>query len=135
MPAQNLPTKERRLAKLLAQLAVSQDQTERAGFSSQLAAIHGSIPATRRRDFLKAVRSESIRAWRRQQLVIEHAGPLASAAADDIKSYFESEFKRTLRVDQVENSELIAGLRVRLDDLTFDSSVAGHLQRLAQTID
>lgn len=135
MPAPQLPPRERRLAKLLAALAVSQDTGESTAFPARLATVYAGIPASRQRLFRSFLGKQVQRAWQRQQLVIEHAGPLPPATANSVAKEFEQTFARKLRLQIVENPELIAGLRIRLDDLTFDSTVAGQLERLAISID
>jgi len=66
----------------------------------------------------------------RRQAAIEHAGPLDSDAAERIAAAMTHKYGRTIRAVARRNDTLIAGLRVRVGDDVYESSVAGQLAAL-----
>lgn len=87
---------------------------------------------TRRRELLKAYLRQMRREQARNTLLIEHAGPLASKARDEIVSSMSAKAGRRLSVETRENPELLGGVRVRLGDDVYDASIAGRLAALSQ---
>lgn len=67
----------------------------------------------------------------RGEAVVEHAGPLAPAALSGIAGALTTKYGRRITAVARPNDALIAGVRVRVGDDLFESSVAGHLQALA----
>lgn len=91
-------------------------------------------PERQRRLLLNAYRVAMRREEAKSRLVIEHAGPLSSDARDSIVSSMSAKAGRRLTVETRENPSLIGGVRVRLGDDVFDSSIAGRLESLAASV-
>jgi F-type H+-transporting ATPase subunit delta len=70
----------------------------------------------------------------RGQAVVEHAGPIASGALDAIASALMNKYGRPVTALAKRNDSLLAGVRVRIGDDLYESSVAGQLAELAQTV-
>jgi len=62
---------------------------------------------------------------------VEHAGPVAPAALDGIAAALAKRYGRPVTAVAKPNPKLHAGLRVRIGDDVFESSVAGQLAALA----
>jgi F-type H+-transporting ATPase subunit delta len=70
----------------------------------------------------------------RGQAVVEHAGPINSAALDAIASALAKKYGRPVTAVEKRNDALLAGVRVRIGDDLYESSVAGQLAALAETV-
>lgn len=62
---------------------------------------------------------------------VEHAGPVAPAALDGIAAALGKRYGRPVTATATPNPKLLAGLRVRIGDDVFESSVAGQLAALS----
>lgn len=62
---------------------------------------------------------------------VEHAGPVAPAALEGIAAALSKRYGRPVVASAAPNAKLLAGLRVRIGDDVFESSVAGQLGALA----
>jgi F-type H+-transporting ATPase subunit delta len=62
---------------------------------------------------------------------VEHAGPVAPAALDAIAAALAKRYGRPVTAVTLPNARLLAGLRVRIGDDVFESSVAGQLAALS----
>lgn len=62
---------------------------------------------------------------------VEHAGPVAPAALSGIAAALTKRYGRPVTAVAAPNPALLAGLRVRIGDDVFESSVAGQLAALA----
>jgi F0F1-type ATP synthase delta subunit len=65
---------------------------------------------------------------------LEHCGELSAGAAESLLAHFEGMLGRRLLITVVENDTLIAGLRVSVDDLVVEYSVAGTLEAYRRAI-
>ena len=65
---------------------------------------------------------------------IEHAGPLAPAAAEAIAAHFSQVLARPIRPVAKRNDALLAGFRVRVGDDVTDLSAALRLENLAKSL-
>jgi F-type H+-transporting ATPase subunit delta len=70
----------------------------------------------------------------RSQAVIEHAGPLNGTAAVTIAESMTRKYGRRITSAPRRNDALLAGLRVRVGDDVYESSVAGQLDALAAAV-
>jgi F-type H+-transporting ATPase subunit delta len=70
----------------------------------------------------------------RGQAVVEHAGPIDSAALNAIASALAKKYGRPVTAVEKRNDALLAGVRVRIGDDLYESSVAGQLATLAETV-
>jgi F-type H+-transporting ATPase subunit delta len=67
----------------------------------------------------------------RGEAVVEHAGPVSPAALATIAAHLSTRYARKITPVSKRNDALLAGLRVRVADDLYESSVTGHLQSLA----
>jgi F-type H+-transporting ATPase subunit delta len=70
----------------------------------------------------------------RGQAVVEHAGPIDSAALTAIASAMAKKYGRPVTAVEQRNDALLAGIRVRIGDDLYESSVAGQLATLAESV-
>lgn len=70
----------------------------------------------------------------RGQAVVEHAGLVPSAALDAVSAALSRKYGRPVVWIAKRNDALIAGLRVRVGDDVYESSVAGQLAVLGQAV-
>lgn len=70
----------------------------------------------------------------RGQAVVEHAGVASAASLDAISAALSKKYGRPITWVAERNDALIAGLRVRVGDDTYESSVAGQLGALAASL-
>lgn len=68
-----------------------------------------------------------------KQVTVESAQPLDDAAAGKIQSDLTARYGNDLSFSFVVNPELIAGLKVRVGNDVWDSSVKSRLDRLAES--
>ena len=70
----------------------------------------------------------------RGQAVVEHAGPIESSALQAIASALGTKYGRPVTAVAKRNDALLAGVRVRIGDDLYESSVAGQLAALAEAV-
>jgi F-type H+-transporting ATPase subunit delta len=70
----------------------------------------------------------------RSQVRVEHAGAVSEAVLQSITSALAKKYGRPLTVSAQPNPALLAGLRVRVGDDIYESSVAGQLAALAAAV-
>jgi F-type H+-transporting ATPase subunit delta len=70
----------------------------------------------------------------RGQVVVEHAGPIEPAALSSIAAAMAKKYGRPVSAVEKRNDALLAGVRVRIGDDLYESSVAGQLAALAEAV-
>ena len=70
----------------------------------------------------------------RSQAVIEHAGPISDSLVAGIETSMTRRYGRRVTSVPRRNDRLLAGLRVRVGDDVYESSVAGQLATLAASV-
>lgn len=70
----------------------------------------------------------------RGRAVVEHAGSISDAALTAIAAAMTTRYGREVTAVAKRNDTLLAGLRIRVGDDTFESSVAGQLATLAAAV-
>jgi F-type H+-transporting ATPase subunit delta len=70
----------------------------------------------------------------RGQAVIEHAGPVNTALVEQVAAAMTKRYGRKITGVAKRNDALLAGLRVRVGDDVYESSVAGQLSALAAAV-
>ena len=66
--------------------------------------------------------------------VVEHAGPVSEAALQSIASSMTVRYRRPVTAGAKANPALLAGLRIRVGDDVYESSVAGQLAALSASV-
>lgn len=66
----------------------------------------------------------------RSRAVIEHAGPVSDSVLLSIQAAMTQRYRRSIAAVRRPNPALLAGLRVRVGDDVFESSVSGQLASL-----
>lgn len=69
-----------------------------------------------------------------QTAVVATPGALSDAALKEIEAKYTKIYGRPISAVTTQDTSLIAGVRVRVGDDVYDASVAGRLQRLAETV-
>ena len=70
----------------------------------------------------------------RSQAVVEHAGAINDSVVAGIAAALTKKYRRTISASGKPNPALLAGLRVRVGDDVYESSVAGQLSALASSV-
>jgi F-type H+-transporting ATPase subunit delta len=70
----------------------------------------------------------------RSQAIVEHAGSINDATLANIAAAMTKKYSRPVTAIARKNDALLAGLRVRVGDDTYESSVAGQLAVLAAAV-
>jgi len=70
----------------------------------------------------------------RNQAVVEHAGSIADRVLGDIAAAMSTRYRRKVSSVARRNDALLAGLRVRVGDDVYESTIAGQLAQLASAV-
>jgi F-type H+-transporting ATPase subunit delta len=70
----------------------------------------------------------------RSQAVVEHAGPVQDSLVTSIAQSMTQRYRRPITGVARRNDSLLAGLRVRIGDDVYESSIAGQLAALANAV-
>jgi F-type H+-transporting ATPase subunit delta len=82
-------------------------------------------------DVLKSYQRLVAAEMARNEAVVEHAGSVSPAVLQSIADSMSKKYGRTITASVKDNPALLAGLRVRVGDDVYESSVAGQLNALA----
>jgi F-type H+-transporting ATPase subunit delta len=66
--------------------------------------------------------------------VVEHAGPVSDEVLRSIEASMSRRYGRQVTATAQPNDALIGGLRVRVADDVYESSIAGQLEALAESV-
>jgi F-type H+-transporting ATPase subunit delta len=80
---------------------------------------------------LKAYERLIARELAKSRAVVEHAGPVADSILATIAGALSQKYRRVITPQARQDASLIAGLRVRVGDDVFESSIAGQLAELS----
>ena len=83
---------------------------------------------------LKAYQRLVAAEFARSRAVVEHAGSISEATLATIAAAMTKKYARPVTATAQPNAALVAGLRVRVGDDTYESSVAGQLATLAAAV-
>lgn len=83
---------------------------------------------------LKAYQRLVAAEFARGQAVVEHAGSVSAAVLANIAAAMTKKYQRPVTSVARPNPALLAGLRVRVGDDVYESSVAGQLATLARSV-
>jgi len=83
---------------------------------------------------LKAYQRQIAAEVARGQAFVEHAGPIAPAVIGSIEAAMSKRYGRKVTPITRSNDKLLAGLRVRVGDDVYESSVASQLATLASAV-
>jgi len=70
----------------------------------------------------------------KSQAVVEHAGAVSGSILQTIAASMTKKYGRTIIASTRANPKLLAGLRVRVGDDVYESSVSGQLGALAASV-
>ena len=70
----------------------------------------------------------------RSRAVVEHAGPIAAGTVEAIAAAMSRKYNRPVTAVGQRNDALLAGVRVRVGDDTYESSVAAQLAALSVSV-
>ena len=70
----------------------------------------------------------------RGEAIVEHAGPITPAALANITAAMTQRYGRPVTSFARPNDDLLAGLRIRVGDDVYESSVASQLATLAASV-
>jgi F-type H+-transporting ATPase subunit delta len=70
----------------------------------------------------------------RSRALVEHAGAVSDASLQAISSHFSEKYGRSVSAAAQPNPSLLAGLRIRVGDDVFESSISAQLAALAAAV-
>jgi len=70
----------------------------------------------------------------KSQAIVEHAGAVSASILQTIAASMTKKYGRTITASTRANPKLLAGLRVRVGDDVYESSVSGQLGALAASV-
>lgn len=121
-------------AKKLVELSKEDGLVSEAKVKEVLAALKQAssvrYPVRTLKAYLRLIR----RAIAAQTAEVATAGALSKEALAAIEANFSKLYDRPIQAVPVNQPSLIAGVRVRVGDDLYDASVAGRLERLAQSV-
>ncbi|ADE55126.1 F0F1 ATP synthase subunit delta [Coraliomargarita akajimensis] len=129
----NADQKINQFAKKLVELSKEDGLIAEAKVQEVLAALKQSsvrYPARTLKAYLRLIR----RALAEQTAVVATPGALSADALTAIEANFSKLYDRPIQAVTETDTSLIAGVRVRVGDDLYDASVAGRLERLAQSV-
>lgn len=121
------------ISRQLVALSMADDQVS----AERVTAILNSLDAKPPRNYravLIAYRKYLRRELEKRQARVEYAGPFDESVESGLAQHFSSLYGRPVEVVASENPELIAGLRVRVADDVYETSLRQRLDRLARTV-
>ncbi len=121
------------LARQLFKLSLDQGALSAERIGGVLAYVEKTRPA-HTSAVLKAYRSLVAVEVARGQAVVEHAGTVSDATLATIAAAMTKRYSRPVTSVAKRNDALLAGLRVRVGDDVYESSVAGQLATLAAAL-
>jgi F-type H+-transporting ATPase subunit delta len=127
-----LDKKTRRFARHLFKLSLDDDGLSESRVAEILGWVDQNKPRQATgllREFLRLITTEINRNVAR----VEHAGDLSSDGLRRISEVFSQRYGRPIEATAAPNSDLIAGLRVRIGCDVYENSVASQLAALAST--
>ena len=122
------------LAKQLSQLSLGSDGCIEAERVTGVLAYLDKHPPAHPMAVLKAYHRLISRELAKSNAIVEHAGEISATTLSAIGGALSQKHKRAIATTALRNDELIAGLRVRLADDVYESTVAGQLDALAASV-
>lgn len=121
------------LARELFQLSLSNGEVSLERVSGVLEFIEAHRPSNSLavlKSYYRLIAAETARG----QAVVEHAGSVSAPVLAQISSVMTARYRRKIAVISRPNDSLVAGIRVRVGDDLYESSVASQLAQLAGTV-
>lgn len=125
-----VPAKIRAYAKQLVQLSLVDGSVSAEHVAGVLAYLEKNPPA-RLPLILQTYRKLIAVELAKSEARVEHAGPVTAPALTAIAAALGKRYGRAVTATATPNPALLAGLRVRIGDDVYESSVAGQLSVLA----
>lgn len=129
----NSDKKDQEFARKLVALSVVDGQVNSERVAAVLETVSTRPPRQLRR-LLKLYKRGLFLELRRGSAVVEHAGEVDSSLHAELERTFSEQYGRRITVESRSRPDLIAGIRVRVGDDVYDSSVAGRLAALSTRI-
>lgn len=122
------------LSKQLAELSLGSDGAVDAERVAGVLAYLEKHPPAEPVAVLKAYHRRIERELQKTNAVVEHAGDISPEILAAIGGALTQKYKRSIATTGSRNDALIAGLRVRIADDVYESTVAGQLDDLAASV-
>ncbi len=122
------------LAKQLAELSLSSEGAVDAERVAGVLAYLEKHPPAQPLAVLKAYHRRIAQELAKSNAVVEHAGEISTDVLAAIGGALTQKYKRQVAATGKRNDDLIAGLRVRIADDVYESTVSGQLDALAASV-
>ena len=70
---------------------------------------------------------------RKENAIIEHSGPISGAVVNGIRDNLSKYYNRDIKVSTLDDPKLLAGVRIRVADDVWDTTVLSRLDQLTQS--
>ena len=128
MAAQNKAAQQ--LARQLFKMSVIDGNVSAAQVEGVLAYLEKHPPA-KPLLVLQAYQQYIARELAKSEVVVEHAGPVTEGILRSLEGALSQKYKRQVTATAKQNAKLIAGLRLRIGDDMYETSIAGQLAQLS----
>lgn len=118
------------LARQLFKMSLVNGVVDAAQVGGVLAYVEKHQPANALK-VLQAYRQYIVRELAKSNAVVEHAGSISEGVLRSIEGALTQKYKRQVTASAVHNAGLIAGLRLRIGDDVYESSIASQLEQLS----
>jgi len=122
------------IAKQLTELSLGSDGAVDAERVAGVLAYLEKHPPAQPMAVLKAYHRRIERELQKTNAVVEHAGEITPEILAAIGGALTQKYRRAIATTGSRNDTLIAGLRVRIADDVYESTVAGQLDELAASV-
>lgn len=129
----NSDKKDKAFARKLVMLSVVDGQISSERVAAILESLSARPPRALRR-LLKLFKRGLFLELRRSRAMVEHSGEVDSSVFAELERTFSEQYGRPIAVESRLRPDLIAGIRVRVGDDVYDSSIAGQLAALSASI-
>ena len=123
--------KDAKIAKQIFEASLKEDTLDEVKIKSMVHKIK-SLKLRNTKSIFLALVKELISFYKKQTLIVESTQNLPSDQLAEIKKYFEGKSGKTLNLEFKQDSSLIAGVRLILDDNVWDYSVNNILENFKE---
>ena len=90
--------------------------------------------SSKAKEILESLEKLVEREQKNRELILESVYPLTKEYKKRIQNYFEKKVKINLELEEIENKDLISGLKIKLADNVWENTILSNLQKLKGTI-
>lgn len=124
--------KAKHLAKKLVALSFEKDRIDTNRVEAVLRAV-AQFPFSRRRPVLVHYMAGIRQELKKEEATLEYAGEISQAIVHRIEATMSEHYKTKVHLNPIEDTDLIAGFRIKIGDDVWESSLNRYLNNLAES--